>query len=169
MDRFEEKYYFCEATLEDAAAAGRIEAVCFPPNEACQPDKIRARIEQAPAFFLLLKTREEGKLIGFLNGLATDEERFRDEFFTDASLHRPDGAQVMLLGLDVLPEYRHQGLASALMREYQRRQRACGRKSLILTCHETLLNFYRSLDFEDEGMSGSAWGGSAWHEMRCEL
>ena len=37
---------------------------------------------------------------------ATDEEKFRDEFFTDIDLCDENGKNVMLLGLDVLPEYR---------------------------------------------------------------
>ena len=32
-------------------------------------------------------------------------------FFTNADLHDPAGANIMLLGLDVLPEHQHQGLA----------------------------------------------------------
>ena len=63
-----------------------------------------------------------GKIAGFLNGIATDETAFRDEFFKDASLHRPDGKHVMLLGLDVLPEYRGQGLAREIMRRYLERE-----------------------------------------------
>lgn len=38
-----------------------------------------------------------------------------DEFFTNAGLHNPDGKNIMLLGLDVLPEYRKQGLGRELM------------------------------------------------------
>ena len=50
--------------------------------------------------------KENGRLAGFLNGIATDEWSFRDEFFSDASLHRPAGKNIMLLGLAVLPQYR---------------------------------------------------------------
>ena len=34
----------------------------------------------------------------------------------------------MLLGLDVLPEYQHQGLARKLMEQYKERERARGKK-----------------------------------------
>ena len=37
-----------------------------------------------------------------------------DEFFTDISQHKPNGKNVMLLGLDVLPQYRGQGLGCLL-------------------------------------------------------
>ena len=65
--------------------------------------------------------KENGKMAGFLNGLATDDEILKDEFFTDASLHNPEGKNVMLLGLDVLPEYRSQGLARELVRREEKR------------------------------------------------
>ena len=64
------------------------------------------RIAAAPELFLVAIDKETGKIAGFLNGIATDEYYFRDEFFTDASLHNPGGRNIMLLGLDVLPEYR---------------------------------------------------------------
>ena len=35
--------------------------------------------------------RETGKIAGFLNGLSTDEEVFRDDFFTGTSLYVPEG------------------------------------------------------------------------------
>ena len=69
-----------------------------------------------------------GKLVGFLNGVETDEEKFRDEFFTDIDLCNQNGKNVMLLGLDVLPEYRGQGLARELVYRYSQREKANGRK-----------------------------------------
>lgn len=35
--------------------------------------------------------KQTGRLAGFLNGLATNEQKFRDEFFLDVSLFEPDG------------------------------------------------------------------------------
>lgn len=72
---------------------------------------MRERTEHASETFLVAVDKATGKIAGFLNGVATDEEVFRDEFFTDITLHDPKGKNIMLLGLDVLPEYRHQGLA----------------------------------------------------------
>lgn len=37
-------------------------------------------------------------MAGFVNGIATKESKLRDEFFTDESLHDPDGPNVMILG-----------------------------------------------------------------------
>ena len=54
--------------------------------------------------------KETGKVAGFLNGVATDEAVFRDEFFTDSTLHNPEGKNVMLLGLDVFRSIATRGL-----------------------------------------------------------
>ena len=104
-----------------------------------------------------------------MNGLATKEQKFRDAFFTDAGLHDLNGDVVMLLGLDVLPRYRGQGLAKTLMAEYLRRERERGRKTVLLTCLEPKVEMYRKMGFRDLGIAASSWGGEQWHEMSCLL
>lgn len=165
-------YYFRLAEAADGAEAAEIETICFPPNEACRPEDMMQRVRCAGDCFLLLidgTAEGNGTMIGFLNGLATKESVFRDEFFTDASLHDPDGKNVMLLGLDVRPEYREQGLAGELLREFRRIQTQAGREKLILTCHDRLVSFYEGHGYRDLGLSGSVWGGEVWHDMVCEL
>lgn len=106
-----EKFEFRNIRPDEAEQAVEIEQICFPPNEACSPKSMRKRTEHASETFLVAVDKATGKIAGFLNGVATDEEVFRDEFFTDITLHDPKGKNIMLLGLDVLPEYRHQVLA----------------------------------------------------------
>jgi len=113
--------------------------------------------------------RATGRIAGLLNGLATEEHSFRDAFFEDAGLHRPEGRNVMLLGLDVLPEYRHQGLARELMHEYLRREQKRNRSRIILTCLQSKVGMYERMGFRDLGMADSTWGGEQWHEMSYEL
>ncbi len=144
-----------------------IEQICFPPNEACSEEHMRERIEKAPELFLVAEEKESGKIAGFLNGLSTNEETFRDEFFTDADLYEPEGKNVMLLGLDVLPEYRGQGLARELVGQYRMRERKNGREALILTCLQAKVEMYKRMGFCDRGIANSSWGGEQWHEMSC--
>ena len=113
--------------------------------------------------------KSTGKLAGFLNGLSTDEYAFRDEFFTDASLYNPDGKNIMLLGLDVLPEYRKQGLGRELMYHYLRKEREKGRSIVFLTCLRSKVKMYTKMGFSDRGLSASNWGGEEWHEMTCVI
>ena len=130
--RFNEKYIFRNIRQEEIAQAAAIEKICFPPNEACSYEHMEKRVEKASELFLVAEDRTTGKIAGFLNGLATDREHLTDDFFTDAEMHDPKGKNIMLLGLDVLPEYQHQGLAGELVRCYKEREKAKGREKLIL-------------------------------------
>lgn len=164
-DRFE----FRDILPDEAGQAARIEEICFPPNEACSEKMMLERIAKAPELFLVAVDRESGRIAGFLNGLSTEEGKFRDEFFTDAMLYDPAGQNVMLLGLDVLPQYRGRGLAREIVARYLDRERERGRKAVFLTCLEDKVGMYEGMGFTDLGMAESSWGGEQWHEMRCEL
>jgi len=163
------EFEFRNIRPEEAEQAAQIEQICFPPNEACSPEHMRERVNAAPELFLVAVEKKSGKIAGFLNGIATDEQAFRDEFFTDATLHDPDGSNVMLLGLDVLPGYRVQGLARELVHRYCMREAPKGRKRLVLTCLESKVEMYRKFGFCDLGESASEWGGEKWHEMDIAL
>jgi len=154
---------------EEAEQAAEIEKICFPPNEACSREKILERVEAAPELFLVAVDRKTGKLAGFLNGIATDEYSFRDEFFTDIKLYNPKGNNVMLLGLDVLPEYRGQGLAKEIMFQYLRREQEKGRKMIFLTCLAAKVKMYTKMGYYKNGIAASTGGGEQWYEMRYRL
>lgn len=162
-----QKFEFRNIRPEETDQAVMIEQICFPPNEACSEAHMRERIEKAPELFLVAEEKESGKIAGFLNGLSTNEETFRNEFFTDADLYEPEGKNVMLLGLDVLPEYRSQGLARELVGQYRMRERKNGREVLILTCLQAKVEMYKRMGFCDRGIANSSWGGEQWHEMSC--
>ena len=165
MKELQKRFEFRCIKQEEAEQAIVIEQICFPPNEACSPKSMSERIAAAPEMFLVAADRETGKIAGFLNGIATDEKAFRDEFFTDVNLHDPKGENVMLLGLDVLPEYRGQGLAREIVAQYCEKERKNGRRMLVLTCLDSKVEMYRKMDFEDLGEANSTWGGEKWHEM----
>ena len=76
-----EHYEFRSILPDEAGQTAEIERICFPPNEACSPAMMKERVAAAPEFFLVAVDRQTGKIAGFLNGLATDEEQLRDEFF----------------------------------------------------------------------------------------
>lgn len=160
-----EKFEFRDVRPDEAELTIVIEQICFPPNAACSAKSMRERVANAAETFLVAVDKETGKLAGFLNGVATNEEVFRDEFFTDITLHNPEGKNIMLLGLDVLPEYRHQGLAREIMNRYVSREQAKGRKCLYLTCLDGKVEMYKKMGYTDDGISGSVWGGEEWHDM----
>lgn len=169
ISRLTQRFGFRNIHPDEADQAVLIEQICFPPNEACSEKNMKDRIAKAPELFLVAVDKETGKLAGFLNGLATDEHSFRDEFFTDAGLHNPDGKNIMLLGLDVLPEYRGQGLAREIVRQYKQRERENNRYMLLLTCLKEKVKMYEKFGFVDKGIANSTWGGEEWHEMSCVI
>ena len=169
MQKLTVKFVFRKIHPSETDQAVIIEQICFPPNEACSEKNMKDRIERAPELFLVAVDKETGKIAGFLNGLATDESEFRDEFFTNADLYNPNGKNIMLLGLDVLPEYRRQGLATELVHKYAERERANNRQKLILTCLQSKVEMYKKMGFLDDGIANSTWGGEEWHEMSMFL
>lgn len=166
MNNSKKQFIFRNIEKSETEQAISIEQICFPSNEACSAESMTERIAVTPELFLVAIDNSTGKIAGFFNGIATDEESFRDEFFTDIRLHEPDGKCVMLLGLDVLPEYRGHGLARELVNRYAAREKKNGRKFLVLTCLEDKVEMYKKMGFADRGIANSTWGNEQWHEMR---
>ena len=110
-----------------------------------------------------------GKMVGFVNAIATDESSLRDEFFTDTNLHNPQGKYIMILSVAVLPEHRGQGLAKEMMRQLLDRQKEAGRQAAVLTCLDSKVEMYKKMGYVDLGISQSSWGGEEWHEMICRF
>lgn len=165
----EKRFCFRNIQQNETDESIQIEQICFPPHEACSPQSMRERVHVAAPFFLIAMDKENHKIAGFLNGIATNEKKFRDEFFTDASLHDTKGKNIMLLGLDVLPPYRRKGLATEIVFQYKNRARQDNREALILTCLDQKVSMYQKMGFMDCGIANSTWGNEQWHEMKCML
>lgn len=160
-------YTIRKATLSDLDTLTEIEAVCFPEAEAATRESIEKRLEAFGDHFLIAES--EGKAIGFINGCVTDELTIRDEMFEDASLHNPEGRFQSIFGLDVLPEYRCQGIAAALMEALIDQAKKEKRAGLILTCKDRLIHYYNKFGYKNQGISGSTHGGAVWYDMLLRL
>lgn len=165
----QEAFDFRPIRPEEIDESVEIEQICFPPNEACSAEHMRERAEEATELFLVAIDRESGRMAGFLTGIATDETVFRDDFFTDISLHHAGGRHVMLLSLNVRPEYRGRGLAREILQVYREKEAKNGRRALHLTCHTEKLPMYEKMGFCDQGQSASVWGGGSWNDMEMPL
>ena len=152
---------------EDLDAVTRVEAVCFPEAEAAPRESFRQRISTFPDSFFVAE--KDGEIIRFINGCATDSRVIFDEMFADASHHREDGIYQSIFGLDVIPEYQHQGLASRLMKHLIEDAREKGRKGLTLTCKDRLIGFYERFGYKNLGLSQSVHGGAVWYDMILEF
>ena len=152
------------ASPGDLAAVAGVGAACFPPAEAASEASFAARLAVYPNHFWLME--EDGRLVSFVNGLATDEPILRDAMYADASLHNEAGAWQMIFGVNTLPAYRRQGRAALLLRRAEADARAAGRKGCVLTCKAPLLHYYEALGYRNEGPSASTHGGAAWFDLR---
>lgn len=166
---FNEYYELRQVDLDDAEVTTEIESICFPPSEACTLSIMKERIKYAPQSFLVAIDREKKKIVGFINALCTNECSLRDELFTDTSLHDPDGKNVMICSVVVLPEYQKRGIAREMMRKFLQNQKDQGKREAILTCVPGKVEMYEKFGFIDRGDSDSVWGGEKWHEMWCAL
>ena len=153
-----------KAVYDDAPILAEIEQICFPPEEKASYTTIRERLKAYPEGFWILE--KNGIIVGFVNGLATDEEELRDDMYADTSFHKSDGKWQMIFGVDVLPEYRKRGLAAIMLRRVIDDSYKAKRKGIVLTCKEHLIHYYERFGFVDEGVSSSVHGGATWHKMR---
>lgn len=153
------------ATLEDLAALTAVEAACFPAAEAATREEFEARLKVYPSHFWLLE-KDDGTLVSFVNGLATDEPAIRDAMYADAALHNEAGAWQAIFGVNTLPAYRRRGCAARLLEQAAADARAQGRKGCILTCKDRLIHYYEALGYQNEGVSASVHGGVVWYDMR---
>lgn len=143
----------------------KIEAECFPAAEAATKVSIAERLAVYPNHFWV--QLDGDRMIGFVNGMVTDDPDLRDEMYEDASLHNENGAWQMIFGVNTLPKYRKRGYAGELIRRAIADARQQGRKGLVLTCKERLIAYYAKFGFVDEGVSEkSTHGNVRWHQMR---
>lgn len=155
------------AGMADLNALTAVEAACFPPAEAATEDDFAARLRAYPDHFWILE--EDGKVVSFVNGMATNEPSIRDELYADASLHREDGAWQAIFGVNTLPEYRRRGLAGQLLAAAAKDARVAGRRGCILTCKDRLISWYEKLGYRNQGVSQSVHGGVVWYDMVLEF
>lgn len=163
-----QNFEITRAQKSELDALAEIEAVCFPPAEAASRASLKARLDVFGNWFFVAKD-SDGKIIGMVNGMATDEESIDDAMFEDASLHREDGAVQTVFGLDVLPAWRGKGVASALMRAFADAAKRVGRRKVTLTCKARLIGMYEHFGFALIGKARSVHGGAEWFDMDMRL
>lgn len=152
-----------KAVFEDLDEIVEIEETCFPLAEAASKQTFSERLHIYAHHFLVAQV--DGTLVGFVNGLLSNESRISDEMFEDASLHIKKGKYQMIFGLDVIKEYRGIGIAHRLMQAIIEKSRNEGRRGVILTCKDELIGFYETLGFVNKDRSKSVHGGAVWYDM----
>jgi len=155
------------ATIKDLEAITNVEFECFPAAEAATKQDFKERLDAYANHFWLLEDGE--KLVGFINGLVTNEANLSDEMYKNAGMHNENGKWQMIFGVNTIPDYRRQGCAEKLMNQVIKDSENQGRAGVVLTCKEKLLSYYSKFGFENEGISESVHGNTVWYQMRLKL
>lgn len=159
------EYTIRPVTPEDLDGVTAVEAACFPPAEAARRESFAWRIAQFPDRFFVACSA--GRIIGLVNGCRSDRPQIDDTMF-EAGAHVPDGPYQMIFGLAVLPEFRHRGVAAALLRQMIASSHTLGLAGIALTCKAEKIGYYARFGFAARGISASVHGGAVWYDMTLE-
>jgi ribosomal protein S18 acetylase RimI-like enzyme len=144
-----------------------VETSGFPPEEAAARETIQLRLETFPEGFLVAEVY--GRIVGMLNSGATDKDDISDEALKQLIGHDPDGKNLVVFALAVLPEFRKQGVARQLMSRFVDEARQREKENVLLLCKQHLIRYYERMGFVHAGLSKSTHGGAEWHQMQLAL
>jgi ribosomal protein S18 acetylase RimI-like enzyme len=147
---------------DDLAAVTALEAAAFPPAEAATEAAFRYRIAAFPERFFVAEA--DGKLIGLVNGCASNLEELDDALYEPQG-HEPNGKNQMVFGLAVDEAFRRRGVGAALLGALTDFAAKVGMRAVLLTCKKEKIAYYERLGFSCRGVSRSAHGGAVWYDM----
>lgn len=153
--------------LNDLDAVTRLENACFPKEEAATKQSFKYRIVTFPESFYVAV--DDNEIIGIVNGCVTDSLVISDDLFEPEGGHNPNGKNQAIFGLLVDPRYQKKGIATKLMNYFMNVAKYAGRKKMILTCKEHLINYYEGFGYVNHGVSKSTHGGAVWYDMVADL
>jgi ribosomal protein S18 acetylase RimI-like enzyme len=144
-----------------------VEVCGFPEEEAASRETIQDRIETFPQGFLVAEL--DGRIIGMLNSTSTNRQDIADQELKKMAGYDPDGRNIIVFALAVLPEYRRRGIARRLMLKCIEESKRLGKGKILLMCKSGLIGYYERMGFAHVGLSASTYGGAEWHEMSYSI
>ncbi len=144
-----------------------VETSGFSPEEAASKETIQLRIDTFPQGFFVAEV--DGKVIGMVNGAATNKDDISDEELKQLIGHDAGGRNMVIFALAVLPEFQKRGIAKQLMLKFIEEAGQNKKEKVLLICKQHLVAYYAGLGFVHAGLSHSTHGGAEWHEMRLSL
>ena len=154
-------------TEADLDGCYEVEIACWPPEEAAAKETVERRIAVFPQGFFVAES--DGRVVGMLNSCCTDREDLGDEELKQLIGHDIDGRNMVVFALGVLPGFRKQGVAAALMLRFIRLARELNKKNVRLICKSDLVAYYERFGFVHAGLSRSMHGGATWQQMVLKL
>lgn len=156
-----------EATGPDITRCHEIESACFELSEAAPRSSIEKRQRLYPEGFIVAVRR--GRVIGFINSGATNQEDLSDEEFKAMVGHDDNGRNIVIFSVAVDPEFQKTGVSRQLLFRFCERAKMLKKSVVLLLCKRDLIELYRKFGFIDLGESSSTHGGFSWHAMRRAL
>lgn len=153
-----------QATIDDLNTVTEVERICFPEAEAATRESLAIRLNAFGPSFMVAVDTDCNKVIGMINGTVSHENVISDEMFEN-NAYNVRGDYQMIFGIDVLPEYRCQGIGEQLMNAMIKLAWDEGRRGLVLTCKDKLIGFYEKFGYVNKGVSKSVHGGAQWYDM----
>lgn len=154
-------------TEADLDGCYEVEIACWPPEEAAAKETVERRIAAFPQGFYVAES--DGRVIGMLNSCCTDREDLGDEELKQLVGHHVAGRNMVVFALGVLPGFRKQGIAAALMMRFIRLARELNKEKVLLICKSDLVAYYERFGFAHAGLSRSMHGGARWQQMVLKL
>ncbi len=154
------------ADKHDVNGCYKTESACYT-TEGATKEKIQKRILLYPEGFLIAESM--GRIMGLINGAATDKEDITDEKLKDMVGHTKDGRNMVIFSLAVLPEFQGNGISKQLMSRFIEVSTDLKKEKILLICKSGLVPYYQNYGFLYGGKSKSKHGGFEWHEMFLPL
>jgi len=148
---------------QDLDACFEVETACFPPAESAEKDTIALRLAQFPQGFWVAEL--DGQIVGMLNSGCSDSEDLSDEGLKKLMGHDPQGRNLIVFSLAVLPAFQKRGIARNLMLRFFEQAEKLQKRRILLLCKQELIAYYESLGFTRLGKSNATHGGAIWYEM----
>jgi ribosomal protein S18 acetylase RimI-like enzyme/uncharacterized protein YciI len=163
---------FRPATLEDMDACYAIESASYPVDEAASREALEYRRAQATHYFrvaTLATSTDEDEIpavIGFCCGTRCQE--FTEEAMSTS--HASDGKLLAIHSVVVDKQYRRQGIATVMLKEYMESISSSmdaddGLESTVLLAKSHLLAFYVNCGFTVLRPSPIVHGSELWYEL----
>ncbi|MBM7643694.1 GNAT family N-acetyltransferase [Streptococcus loxodontisalivarius] len=155
------------AKLEDWDQVAAIELENFAPEEAATPEDMKNRLTYIADTFLVAEINQQ--VAGYIVGPAVNKRYLTDDLFHEVVPNPAQGGFIAITSLSVNPDFKGQGVGTALIAALKDLAVSQNRQGLNLTCHDYLIPYYEMNGFTDEGISESTHGGATWYNMVWEV
>ena len=151
-----------EANINDFERLMKLERDSFNEDEVVTEKGFRYRLANYPDHTLVIE--ENNDICAYITYVLSDELKLEDIMFTDDVVDMEKGNYIIVLGLATDPLHKKKGFASKLMKHLIN----ITDKTILLTCHDYLIDFYSHLGFKVLGISESSVANSTWYDMVYE-